>query len=72
MALICRSLLFLKSFQPIQTRQMIFTNLPIFILLCAFVYLTLIYGLLKMIEMQQHKDNAIGDRSQEIDRLKTP
>ena len=50
---------------------MIFIDLPVFILLCAFIYLTIIYGFLKMVE-EQHEDNAIGDRSQEIDRLKTP
>ena len=71
MTLTCRSRSFSKLFQPIQTRQMIFIDLPIFILLCAFVYLTIVYGLLKIVE-EQHEDNTIGDRSQEIDRLKIP
>ena len=50
---------------------MIFIDLPIFILLCAFVYLTIIYGLLKMIEERQ-ENSTLGDRSQETDRLKIP
>lgn len=50
---------------------MIFADLPIFIVFCAVIYLTIIYGLLKIIEVVQQR-NPLGDRSPDIDRLKMP
>ncbi|MBE9047038.1 hypothetical protein IQ255_22005 [Pleurocapsales cyanobacterium LEGE 10410] len=35
-----------------------FTNLPVFILFFAFVYLLIIYGLLKIAEMQISQDDS--------------
>jgi|GEM_PF-2738779 len=55
-----------------------FINLPIFILLFAFVYLSIVYGLLKMAEAQKQAENIVSnnivsnnvqDASQ---RVKTP
>ena len=34
-----------------------FVNLPIFILLIAFVYLSIVYGLLKIVETHQQSEN---------------
>ena len=50
-----------------------FANLPIFILLFAFIYLSIIYGLLKIAENQIRAENMISDRIQEVpQRVKTP
>lgn len=48
-------------------------NLPIFILLFAFVYLSIVYGLLKIAETHKRSENIISDQSQEVtQRIKTP
>ena len=47
-----------------------FIELPIFILLFAFVYLVFVYGLLKMAEVQS-RENIICDRDNS-QRIKTP
>lgn len=49
---------------------MIFADLPVFIVLCAVIYLATIYGLLKIIEILQPEKSF--DRSQDSDRLKMP
>lgn len=50
-----------------------FANLPISILLSAFIYLSIIYGLLKIAENQTRAENMISDRVQEVpQRVKTP
>ena len=49
---------------------MIFADLPVFIVLCAVIYLATIYGLLKIIEILQ-SENSLSDRS-DSDRLKMP
>jgi hypothetical protein len=42
-------------------------NLPIFILLFAIVYLSIVYGLLKMAETQKRNVNLLSsDRTQDI------
>ena len=48
-------------------------NLPIFILLFAIVYLSIIYGVLKIAEAQKRNVDVISDSAQEINqRIKTP
>ena len=48
-------------------------NLPIFILLFAFVYLSIVYGLLKIAENHKRSKNVISDQSQDVtQRIKTP
>ncbi|MEM7590010.1 MAG: hypothetical protein AAF383_00545 [Cyanobacteria bacterium P01_A01_bin.83] len=51
-----------------------FANLPIFILLFAFIYLSIIYGLLKIAENQTRAArNVISNRVQDVPhRVKTP
>ena len=44
---------------------MSFTNLPVFILLFAVIYLVTIYGLLKMAEMQNYGKNVVSHNSEE-------
>ncbi len=42
-------------------------NLPIFILLFAIVYLSIVYGLLKMAETQKRNVNLLSsDRTQDV------
>lgn len=41
-----------------------FINLPLFILLFAFVYLSIVYGLLKIAESAKQPKNIIYDNSQ--------
>ena len=48
-------------------------NLPMFILLLAIVYLSIIYGLLKIAETQKRNINVVSDNSHDISqRIKTP
>ncbi len=50
-----------------------FINLPIFILLFAFVYLSIVYGLLKIAENQKRSENTISDQTQDVtQRIKIP
>lgn len=50
-----------------------FIDLPIFILLFAFVYLSIVYGLLKIAENQKRSESMISDHSQDVtQRIKTP
>ena len=42
-----------------------FINLPISILLFAFVYLSIIYGLLKIAEAQKQSESMITDNPQD-------
>ncbi len=46
-----------------------FINLPIFILFFAFVYLSIIYGLLKIAETQKQSENMMTDNAQEASQL---
>ena len=48
-----------------------FIELPIFILLCAFIYLVIVYGLLKMTQTQNSRD-TISNRRDDSQRIKTP
>ena len=47
-----------------------FIELPIFILLCAFIYLVIIYGLLKMAETQSR--DTLSNHQDSSQRIKTP
>lgn len=50
-----------------------FINLPIFTLLCAFVYLSIVYGLLKLAETHKQAKKTVTDNTQEVSqRVKTP
>ncbi len=52
---------------------MIYLNLPIFILFLAFIYLLIIYGLLKIAETQKRSENIISDSSQDTSQgIKIP
>lgn len=52
---------------------MINLNLPIFILFLAFIYLLIIYGLLKIAEIQKREENIISNNSQDTSRgIKIP
>ena len=52
---------------------MYFIDLPIFILLFAFVYLSIVYGLLKIAENQKQSENTISDQTKDVtQRIKTP
>ncbi len=52
---------------------MIDLNLSIFIVFFAFVYLLIIYGLLKIAETQKRKENIIAHNSQDpSQRIKIP
>ena len=46
--------------------------LPIFILLCAFVYLFVVYGLLKIVEIQKQKENMMSDALDSERQMKLP
>ena len=48
-----------------------FIELPIFILLSAFIYLVIVYGLLKMAETQNSQD-VISNHRDNSQRIKTP
>ena len=48
-------------------------NLPIVILLFAIIYLSIVYGLLKIAEAHKQDINVISDSAQDINqRIKTP
>ncbi|MGF1589626.1 MAG: hypothetical protein ACFCU7_10340 [Pleurocapsa sp.] len=52
---------------------MIDLNISIFILFLAFVYLLIIYGLLKIAEIQNRHEDIIADNSQDTSqRIKIP
>ncbi len=50
-----------------------YTDLPVFLLLCAFLYLLIIYGLLTMMAVQERKENIISQPPQDGERqIKIP
>lgn len=52
---------------------MSFTDLPVFLLLCAFLYLLVIYGLLTIMAVQEGKEDIISQPPQDGERqIKVP
>ena len=61
---------FIQLIEPIGLMN--FIELPVFILLSAFVYLVIVYGLLKMAETQSSRGNIISHSRDNSQRIKTP